>query len=323
LSPLSITSPLTGLLDAASGGDHRATGRLITLVEAGGDDARTVSQLVFPRTGGAWVVGVTGAPGSGKSTLVDSLVTRIRDTGERVAVVAIDPSSPYSGGAILGDRVRMQGHSADTGVFVRSMATRGQLGGLAAATLGAVRVLDAAGWPWIVIETVGAGQVELDVTSAADTTVVVVTPGWGDSLQAAKAGLLEVADVFAVNKADRAGADEAVRDLEGVLDLAPPQPEAWRPPVVCTTAVTGEGVDGLWNVLGRHRRYLGEGDRLAARRTERLAAELRRLAMDAAARAASDRCQGAAYDELLADVAARRTDPETAARLLDTQRGSG
>lgn len=262
-------------------------------------------------------MGVTGSPGSGKSTLVDALVRCVRATGDRVAVVAVDPSSPFSGGAFLGDRVRMQGHWADFGVFVRSMASRGRLGGLATATLGAVRVLDAAGWPWIVIETVGAGQVEIDVTSAADTTVVVVTPGWGDSLQAAKAGLLEIADVFAVNKADRAGADEAVRDLEATLDLAPYEQDGWRPPVVQTTAVTGEGVDGLWDALGRHRRHLGEGDLLAARRGERLAAELRRLAMEAAAASVAERCQGETYERLVADVAARRTDPLTAAESVD------
>ena len=261
------------------------------------------------------MVGVTGAPGVGKSSLIDQLVTGIRASGDRVAVVAVDPSSPFSGGSILGDRVRMQGHATDTGVFVRSMASRGQLGGLARATLGAVRVLDAAGWPWILVETVGAGQVEVDVAQATDATVVVLTPGAGDSVQVAKAGLMEVADLFVVNKADRAGADEVVRDVEATLDLADPRPE-WRPPVVRTVATTGEGVPSLWEAVGRHRAQLAEDGRLERRRAARLAAEVRWLVQEDAARAAGEQCQGPFYERLVVQVAERALDPISAAESL-------
>ena len=269
-----------------------------------------MARVTFPRSGRAWVVGVTGAPGVGKSTLVDRLVTHLRANRERVAVVAVDPSSPFSGGAILGDRVRMQDHAADPGVFVRSMATRGQLGGLAQATLGAVRVLDAAGWPWILVETVGTGQVEIDIASAADTTLVVLTAGWGDAVQTDKAGVLEVADVFVVNKADRPGADETVRDLELALDLSP---AAWRPPVVRASAASGEGVDGVWAAVIRHRRHLDDEGRLEIRRRARLVAEVRRLAAQAGAEAVQERCRGSAFDRVVDEVAARRLDPLAAA----------
>ena len=189
-----------------------------------------------------------------------------------MAVLAIDPSSPFSGGAILGDRVRMSDHATDDGVFIRSMATRGHLGGLSLATLEAVRVLDAAGWPWIVIETVGVGQVEVEVAGAADTTVVVVNPGWGDAVQANKAGLLEIADVFVINKADRPGADETRRDLERMLDLT--APDGWRPPVVATTAATGEGAPELWAAIGEHRQHLTTTGSLEPRRAARVQEEL-------------------------------------------------
>lgn len=227
-----------------------------------------------------------------------------RAAGERVAVVAVDPSSPFSGGAVLGDRVRMQGHATDPGVFVRSMATRGHRGGLARATVGAARVLDAAGWPLILIETVGAGQVELDVAEATDTTVVVVPPGLGDSVQAAKAGLLEVADVFAVNKADLPGAEQVVRDLEAMLDLGPGG-DGWRPPVVRTVATRDEGITALWDAIARH----PVSDE---RRAEQLRAEVRRLIEDDAAAAAWRGRQGPALDKALGEVAARRLDPVSA-----------
>ncbi|MCA1691486.1 MAG: methylmalonyl Co-A mutase-associated GTPase MeaB, partial [Actinobacteria bacterium] len=281
---------------------------------------RSVARLVFPRTGGAWVVGVTGAPGVGKSSLVDALVACIRAAGDRVAVVAVDPSSAVSGGAILGDRFRMQRHATDAGVFVRSMASRGQLGGLARATLGAVRVLDASGWPWILIETVGAGQVELDVAGAADTTVVAVTPGWGDSLQVAKAGLMEAADVFVVNKSDRPGADEAVRDLELELDL---DQADWRPPVVRTVAPTGEGVDGLLDAVRRHRLFLTDHGTVTGRRRERLASEVRRLAQEEGVTAIAAHCRNAAFDQVVAEVSARRLDPLAAADAVLATRPDG
>ncbi|HXY91448.1 MAG TPA: methylmalonyl Co-A mutase-associated GTPase MeaB, partial [Acidimicrobiia bacterium] len=200
-----MTSPVASLADAASSGDRAALAKLLTVVETGGEPAREALAALAVRAGDhAAIVGVTGAPGAGKSTLTDRLVAQLRAGGERVAVLAVDPTSPFSGGAILGDRVRMQDHDTDEGVFVRSMASRGELGGLSRAAPHAVRVLDAAGFAWVIVETVGVGQVEVAIAGTADTTVVVVTPGWGDAIQASKAGLLEIGDVFVVNKADRA-----------------------------------------------------------------------------------------------------------------------
>lgn len=216
MTPRQQQSPAE-LYDAALGGDRTAIARLLSLIERGGDDAREVGRLAAPAAGEAYTVGITGAPGSGKSTLTSSLVGHVRAEGAEVAVLAIDPSSPFTGGAILGDRVRMQDHATDPGVFIRSMATRGHLGGLALATPEAVRLLDALGRRLILIETVGVGQVEVEVAGKADTTIVVVNPGWGDSVQANKAGLMEVADIFVINKADRAGAGETRRDLEQML----------------------------------------------------------------------------------------------------------
>ena len=264
------------------------------------------------------MVGLTGPPGAGKSTLVDRLVGLVRAGGERVAVVAVDPTSPVSGGAVLGDRVRLQAHSGDDGVFVRSMASRAALGGLAAAAPDVVRVLDATGcWPWILVETVGVGQAEVDVTVVADTAVVVVTPGWGDGVQVEKGGVLEVADVFVVNKADRPGADEARSQLERMLDLAPPVADRWRPPVVATTASTGEGVAALWDAVGRHRAWQSEAGRREARRASRLVAEVRRVAERRAGEAGLRRCEGPAFDDVAAEVVAGRLDPQSAAdRLL-------
>ena len=231
------------LYEAARDGDRTAVARLLSLIERGGEEARQIGRLAAPSAGVAYTVGITGAPGSGKSTLTSALVGHVRSTGADVAVLAIDPSSPFTGGAILGDRVRMQDHATDIGVFIRSMATRGHLGGLALATPEAIRLLDSLGRRLILIETVGVGQVEVDVAGKADTTIVVVNPGWGDSVQANKAGLMEVADIFVVNKADRAGADETQRDLEQMLDLAGPaewptheSPGSWRPPIILTVA---------------------------------------------------------------------------------------
>src|SRR3954464_15175287 len=223
---------------------------------------------LMPHVGHAWVIGLTGSPGVGKSTSTSGLLARIRRDGERVGVLAVDPSSPFSGGAILGDRVRMDEHALDEGVFIRSMASRGHLGGLALATPEAVRVLDASGLPWIVVETVGVGQVEVDVAGAADTTVVVVNPGWGDGVQANKAGLMEIADLFVVNKADRDGVAETIRDLELMLDLS--GHSDWRPKIVQTVATRGEGIDELWDAIGEHRAFEEEGGRLERRRETRL-----------------------------------------------------
>ena len=288
--------------------------KLISLVESGGEPARAVVGLLHEHTGAAWSVGVTGAPGAGKSTLTDQLVTRIRADGATVGVLAVDPTSPFSGGAILGDRVRMQEHATDAGVYIRSMATRGHLGGLAVATPQAARILDAVGTPWIIIETVGVGQVEVEIAGHADTTVVVVNPGWGDAVQAAKAGLLEVADVFVVNKADRPGVRDAVRDLEGMLELAGEL--AWRPPVVCTTATTGEGIAELWSTIRDHRAHLEASGERDARRRSRLAAEVRTIVAEALLHDADARCQGPAFDALLDDVVAGTRDPYDAADVV-------
>ncbi len=239
-------------MDAAAAGDRRSVARLLSMVERGGEPARAVGALAHARSGGGYTVGITGAPGSGKSTLTGALLSVIRAGGEAVSVLAIDPSSPFTGGAILGDRIRMQDHSLDDGVFIRSMATRGHLGGLALATPQAVRVLDAAGYPWVLVETVGVGQVEVEIVGAADTTVVVVNPGWGDAVQANKAGLMEIADVFVVNKADRPGAAETRRDLDAMLDLTATV-DGWRPPIIEAIATEGSGVEELWTTIRAHR----------------------------------------------------------------------
>jgi LAO/AO transport system kinase len=302
------------LVDGAVAGDRGAIARLISLVEAGGEDAVAAVARLYPQTGRAYTVGITGAPGAGKSTLTDRLVRYWRRAGDEVGVLAVDPSSPFSGGAILGDRVRMQDHALDPGVFIRSMATRGHLGGLALATPQAVRVLDAAGKPWILLETVGVGQVEVEVAESADTTVVVVTPGWGDGVQAAKAGLLEVADVFVVNKADRAGTDEAVRDLVQMLELSGARD--WTPPVVETVATDGRGIDALAAAIGEHRAHLTADGRLAERRVAHLRDEIRAIVVARLAAQASERCAGPAFDALVEAVAARDVDPYTAATRL-------
>jgi LAO/AO transport system kinase len=304
------------LLDAARRGERAAVARLLSLVERGGDGARQVGRLTHGLGADAYTVGMTGAPGAGKSTLTNALVGVIRSRGDRVAVLAIDPSSPFSGGAILGDRVRMGEHATDDDVFIRSMATRGHVGGLAVAAPEAVRVLTAAGFPWVVLETVGVGQVEVEVAAQADTTVVVVNPGWGDAVQATKAGLLEIAEVFVVNKADRPGADETARDLDRMLDMA--GTGEWRPPVVAATSTSGAGVDAVWDAVGEHRAHLEAdgGARLAERRGLRAAEEVTRLVaaqLLARARAMAD---GERARELAAAVAAGDVDPWTAADEL-------
>jgi LAO/AO transport system kinase len=299
------------LVDAAVAGDRAALARLISLIERGGDPARLVGTLTYPRGGQAYTVGLTGAPGAGKSTLTDRLITAWRERGCDVGVLAIDPTSPFSGGAILGDRVRMQDHATDAGVFIRSMATRGHMGGLALATPEAIRVLDAAGFPVVLVETVGVGQVEVEIAGEADTTVVVVTPGWGDSVQANKAGLLEMADVFAINKADRGGAEDTARDLEQMLDLS--APSDWRPPVVRLSAATGDGVADLVGAINDHRAHLEHDGRLERRRAERVVGEVRAIVRSRLDRQAADAIASDAFQRLRDALVARKTDPYTAA----------
>jgi LAO/AO transport system kinase len=278
-----------------------------------------VGRLTYPLGGNAYTVGITGAPGAGKSTLTTHLIRAGRAAGSEVAVLAVDPSSPFTGGAILGDRVRMQDHALDRGVFIRSMATRGHLGGLALATPEAVRALDAVGFDWVLIETVGVGQVEVEVAGAADTTVVVVTPGWGDAVQASKAGLLEVADIFVINKADRSGVDEARRDLDHMLDLAGlvrgdgHRPGAWRPPIVAAVAARGEGIDGIWEAVAAHRAHLDDTGALEQRREQRIIDELRAIVAERLMQRARAAAQGDRFDDLRRRVLDREVDPYVAA----------
>jgi LAO/AO transport system kinase len=302
------------LVERALTGDRGAVAKLISLVEAGGEPARRTSALLYPETGDAYSVGLTGAPGAGKSSLTDAVIRRLRRDGTEVGVLAIDPTSPFSGGAILGDRVRMQDHAIDEGVYIRSMATRGHLGGLALATPLAARVLDAAGKPWVLIETVGVGQVEVEIAGAADTTVVVVNPGWGDGVQANKAGLLEIADLFVVNKADRDGVAETVRDLEMMLDLTGHMD--WRPKIIQTVATRNEGVDELWDAIEEHREFQERTGQLQRRREARLRDELRGIVLTRLREEAEGRCSGEQFEKLVAQVAARDLDPYAAAEEL-------
>jgi LAO/AO transport system kinase len=293
-------------------GERLAIARLISLVEDGGADLGAAMKALYPHTGEAYTIGVTGAPGAGKSTLTERLVARARAGGHKVGVLAIDPSSPFSGGALLGDRVRMQTHATDPEVFIRSMATRGHLGGISLATPEAVRVLDAAGKDIVIIETVGVGQAEVEITDACDTTLVVVNPGWGDAVQAAKAGLMEIADVFVVNKADRAGARDAVRELKQMLEMSN---APWKPDVVQTVATKNEGIDELWAAIEKHRAHQEEHGRLTARRTRRIGREIKEIvAARLRARVESDAAE--LLTTLTDEVAARRLDPYAAATKL-------
>ncbi|MSO40030.1 MAG: methylmalonyl Co-A mutase-associated GTPase MeaB [Ilumatobacteraceae bacterium] len=301
------------LFAAALDGDRSALARLLSMIEQGGDDARTVGRLSYPLGGHSYTVGLTGAPGAGKSTLTSSIIGHLRKMDLEVAVLAIDPSSPFTGGAILGDRVRMQDHATDRGVFIRSMATRGHLGGLSLAAPEAIRLLDAIGRLWVLVETVGVGQVEVEIAGKADTTVVVVNPGWGDAVQANKAGLMEIADVFVINKADRKGVDETRRDLEQMLDLSDLPHEAWRPPIIPTIGSTGEGVPALWDVVTQHREHITATGELDRRRQFRLREELREIVARRLEQRAREVCTGERWDALQDGVIARSMDPWSAA----------
>ncbi len=260
------------LIQRALRGERRSVARLISLVEDGGADLGAAMRTLYPHTGTAYSIGVTGAPGAGKSSLTDRLVTRMRQDNKKVGVLAIDPTSPFSGGALLGDRVRMQSHHSDPGVFIRSMAARGHLGGIAFATPQAVLVLDAAGYDDVIVETVGVGQSEVEVAATADTTVVCVAPGMGDSIQAAKAGILEVADVFIVNKADHGGAGKTEAELNGMLEAgreAVGDPAGWWPPILRAVASRGEGIEQIADALDRHHDHLVASGLLSSRRRQR------------------------------------------------------
>jgi LAO/AO transport system kinase len=300
------------LVDDVLRGDPRAAARAISMVEDGADGLEELSAGLFPHTGRAYTIGITGSPGVGKSTLASELVRCSPAHDRSVAVLAIDPTSPLSGGALLGDRLRMQSHAADPGVFIRSMATRGHLGGMALAAPEAIRILDASGRDLVIVETVGVGQAEVDVAAATDTTLVVVSPGWGDAVQVAKAGILEIADVFVVNKADREGVETAVRDLRQMLALGPEL--AWEPPVVTTIATTGANVAELWDAIESHRAHLNATGALERGRRERLLREVETLALESVRRSA--RAELSAEDAFVGDLLSRRTDPYRAAAIL-------
>ncbi|GAA4673210.1 methylmalonyl Co-A mutase-associated GTPase MeaB [Streptomyces youssoufiensis] len=270
------------LVEQARQGRPRAVARLISLVEGASPQLRAVMAALAPLTGNAYVVGLTGSPGVGKSTSTSALITAYRKIGKRVGVLAVDPSSPFSGGALLGDRVRMSDHASDPGVYIRSMATRGHLGGLAWSAPQAIRVLDAAGCEVILVETVGVGQSEVEIASQADTSVVLLAPGMGDGIQAAKAGILEIGDVYVVNKADREGADATVRELNHMLGLGEARAAGdWRPPIVKTVAARAEGVDEVVEALEKHRAWMEERGILAERRSRRAAREVETIAVTA------------------------------------------
>ena len=303
---------MSDLLDKLLAGEPRFIGRAITLVENGGPEAAGLMKAVFPRTGRATIVGITGAPGAGKSSLVDKLALHYKNAGEKVGIVCIDPSSPFSGGAILGDRIRMATLGLDQNVFIRSMATRGNLGGLSRATVDAVAILDAAGFNKIIIETVGVGQDEVEIVKTADVSVVVLVPGMGDDIQAIKAGIMEIGDVFVINKADREGVLRTQKELEALLSLAH-RPDMWNPPIVKTVATEDKGVDDLSAAISAYLKFQNDNAHAIERKRAiarwRLTELIReRLLSDLLSRDGS----GQKLDELAAEVADRTTDPYSA-----------
>ena len=316
------TADVPALVEQATTGNARAVGRLISLIEDASPALRQVMELLAPLAGHARVIGLTGSPGVGKSTSTSALVTAYRRRGMRVGVLAVDPSSPFSGGALLGDRVRMQDHATDDGVFIRSMASRGHLGGLSWATPQALRVLSAAGCDVVLVETVGVGQAEVEVASLADTTLVLLAPGMGDGIQAAKAGILEVADVFVVNKADRDGADQVVRDLRYMQSLGQQSPTQakvegkWVAPIVKTVAARGEGADEVVEQIEKHGEWLAATGKLEERRRKRAADEVEAIALTVLRERMGDLRGGDALERLAGQVVAGELDPYTAADEL-------
>jgi len=304
------------LVEQARAGSPRAVARLISLVEDASPLLREVMAALSAYAGNAHVVGITGAPGVGKSTSTSALVKALRAAGKRVGVLAVDPSSPFSGGALLGDRVRMSEHALDPEVYIRSMASRGHLGGLSWATPQALRVLDAAGCDVILVETVGVGQSEVEIAGLADSTLVLLAPGMGDGIQAAKAGILEVGDVYVINKADRDGADQVRRDLRGMLALAERLEGAWKPPIVKTIAQQGEGAEDVVEALDKHLAHLAETGDLARRRTRRAREEIEAIAVTALRERWGDVHGRSELDDLAARVVAGETDPYAAADSL-------
>ena len=302
------------LVESARAGSPRAVARLISLVEDAHPALREVMAALAPHAGQAHVIGITGSPGVGKSTSTNALVAAFRAQGKRVGVLAVDPSSPFSGGALLGDRVRMQDHALDPEVYIRSMASRGHLGGLSWTTPQALRVLDAAGCEVILVETVGVGQSEVEIAGLADTTIVLLAPGMGDGIQAAKAGILEIGDVFVVNKADREGADATVRDIRHMISLGDrTEPGLWRPPVVKTVAAQGKGIDDVMEALDKHVSWMENSGTLRERRVRRAGDEIESIALQQLRARMGDLRHGNGVDELAADVVDGKTDPYAAA----------
>jgi LAO/AO transport system kinase len=300
----------------------RAIARAISLVEDETPEGEALIGRIYPLTGGAYLIGVTGAPGSGKSTLVDRLTFEIRRAGLSVGIIAVDPTSPFSGGAILGDRVRMIAHSADDGVFIRSMATRGHLGGLARATSDVALILDAAGKDVVIIETVGVGQDEVDIVRTADVSIVLLVPGTGDDVQAIKAGIMEIADIFVVNKADREGADRVVQSVAANLSLQTFAPDEWRPPIVKTEAANGKGIEALWAEIGRFRDH--SADRRHTRQRARQAERLRDLLAQRFLRHVEATLPPGAFDRIVDRMARREIDPYAAtSEVIARTLGSG
>jgi LAO/AO transport system kinase len=314
-----VDSDVGELVAKARAGEPRSVARLISMVENASPQLREVMAALTPHAGNAVVIGLTGSPGVGKSTTTSVLLTAYRALDKRVGVLAIDPSSPFTGGALLGDRVRMQEHATDPGVYIRSMGSRGHLGGLSWATPQAVRVLDAAGCDVVIVETVGVGQAEVEVASLADSTVVLLAPGMGDGIQAAKAGILEIADVYVVNKGDRDGADHTIRDLRQMLSLAERrEPGAWKPPIIKTIASRGEGNAELVEALDKHHAWLTASGRLDERRKARIADEIEALAVTALRAQMGDLRGGDLLAGLAERVFAGETDPYAAADQLIT-----
>jgi LAO/AO transport system kinase len=307
-------------IDAVLAGDPRAIARAISLVEDETADAAALIAQIYPRTGRAYLIGITGAPGTGKSTLVDALTAEIRRSGQTVGVIAVDPTSPFTGGAILGDRVRMTGHAADSGVYIRSMATRGHLGGLSRTTNDVALVLDAAGKDVIIIETVGVGQDEVDIVRTADVSIVVVVPGAGDDVQAIKAGIMEIGDIFVINKADREGADRAAQAIAANLSLQTFAADEWKAPIVKTEATRAIGIDELWRQIGRYREHSAPSQ--AGRRTERQRIRLRELLARRLVQRVEAALPSGEIDRMAERVAKREIDPYAAVAEM-VQRVSG
>ncbi|HEX6289724.1 MAG TPA: methylmalonyl Co-A mutase-associated GTPase MeaB [Herpetosiphonaceae bacterium] len=305
-----------GLIDQMRGGDRRALSRLVTIVENGGDDGHRALAKLYQHTGKAHIIGVTGPPGAGKSTLVNELTLDLRRRGHSVGILAVDPTSPFTGGAILGDRIRMQPLGHDPEIFVRSMASRGQLGGIARATGDVIKVLDAAGFDKIIVETVGAGQAEVEIAREAHTTVVVEVPGLGDDVQAIKAGILEIADVFVVNKADREDAEKTRRHLQTMMQLGAAPREGWSVPIVMTVATKGTGIAETVEAIEGHWRHLMQTGHLARRERGRIVREFQTILQGLALELVRERVPESQREALLTRIQEREIDPYTAAERI-------